>query len=318
MRQGQGTRMAALPLVLLVPLVCGRTLVCSQSHTLGIGESQSFCVPDPAHSQRAWEPTHVVHVVPQVSGRPRMARGSNRGQGLWLVSRLDRLSPSYPEEHTWCKQEWGEVKTPEKGPISLPRSWICLFSMGRLLSGRKPKRRMGTAGAPALPAVPVCLLKGDGGLTAAPVARKNPWMLVFVSPRPIIHLYRMGARAKQTLRGGARWERAGERGRKDNKNEPSKRVDEVSLRQHGLLALLPPPTDPHRAFLWDTQRRHPYRKSSWIYALDFLEAFHSFTASHACRDEVRRPGFETQLCLQVPVCPRAGPLPSLGLCLLTR
>lgn len=71
--------MAALPLVLLVPLVCGRTLVCSQYHNLGIGESQSFCFPDPAHSQRAWEPTHVVHVVPQVSGRLRTARGGPAG-----------------------------------------------------------------------------------------------------------------------------------------------------------------------------------------------------------------------------------------------
>lgn len=34
-------RMAALPLMLQVPLVCRRTLVCSQSHTLEIGESQA-------------------------------------------------------------------------------------------------------------------------------------------------------------------------------------------------------------------------------------------------------------------------------------
>lgn len=51
--------------------------------------------------------------------------------------------------------------------------------------------------------------------------------------------------------------------------------------------------------------------------LDFLEAFQSFPTSHAFCDEVRSPGFETQLCRQVPVGTWAGPLPSLGLCLLT-
>lgn len=117
--------------------------------------------------------------------------------------------------------------------------------------------------------------------------------------------------------GHAGRERVREGGKKKIKMS-TVRADEVSLRQHGLLALLPPPVDPHGAFLWDAQRRHPYRNSGWIYTLDFLEAFHSFTASHACRDEIRSPGLETQLCLQVPVCPRAGHLPSLGLCLPTR
>lgn len=47
-------------------------------------ESQSIGFPDPAPSQHAWEPTHVVGTVPQVSGRPRLAlSGGPQVAGTW-------------------------------------------------------------------------------------------------------------------------------------------------------------------------------------------------------------------------------------------
>lgn len=62
--------MAVLPLVLQVPLADSCLLPIS--HLGNQGESKPH-FPDPVHSQGAWGPTRVVGVVPQISGRLRVA-----------------------------------------------------------------------------------------------------------------------------------------------------------------------------------------------------------------------------------------------------